>query len=404
MDRLVGRIRPYPWGSRTAIAAVQGRPVPSDGPEAELWFGTHPNAPSAVVRDGQEYDLADVLAGAPAELLGTDGPDGYGTRLPFLLKLLAAEEPLSLQAHPDAAQARAGYDAEEAAGVPRDAPRRNYPDPHHKPELLCAVSEFDALCGFRPPDASADLLSALDAPLLAPVLADLRGAPAGAALRAAVTGLLTAPAEQAGQLLDEVLAGCRRLVAAGTDRPEYPRALELGERYPGDLGIVVALLLNLVRLRPDEAIFLPAGNLHGYLRGVGVEVMAASDNVLRGGFTGKHVDVPELLRVLRFEPTTAPVVAPVPVADGVVMWPTPVPEFELRRARVGGAVPDITLEARGPRILFCLSGQVDADDGVGSVRLAAGEAAFVPAGRTRVGLSGHGDVYQATTAGAPATG
>jgi mannose-6-phosphate isomerase len=368
MRLLDSPIRGYAWGSHTAIATLQGRPTPAPGPEAELWLGAHPSAPSVLADSGQRLDEALAAAGGP--------------RLPFLLKVLAAAQPLSLQAHPDAAQAAAGFAAEDAAGMPRDAPSRTYVDPHHKPELLVAVEEFDALCGFRSPEESATALEALDVPELAPIVASLRLPDPADALRSAVSAILLHP-EPA------------RLVAAVADRPGLVG--ELAARYPGDPGVVLALLLNRVRLAPTEAVFMPAGNLHAYLRGVGVEVMAASDNVIRGGLTPKPVNVKELLRILRFEVLDDPVVRPVGVPDcpAVVTWPVPVRDFALYRAGAVDGGDPVPLPGRGPRVVLCLRGSVTVDDGAGSVRLTGGRAAFAAAGTGPVVVTGTGEVYQA---------
>jgi mannose-6-phosphate isomerase len=304
--------------------------------------------------------LAELIAAAPEQVLGPAVVARFGARLPFLMKLLAADAPLSLQAHPDAGQAAAGFAAEEAAGVPRGAPERRYADPYHKPELLVAVSEFRALCGFREPAATAELLAGLKAPALDPVV----GALGEGDLAGAVGWLLTHP--EPAELVTQVVggAGASRLVG------------ELAAAYPGDVGVVVALLLNQVTLRPGEAIFMPAGNLHAYLRGTGVEIMAASDNVLRGGLTPKHVDVPELLRVLRFAPLAEPVRRPERVGPGVVTWRVPVAELALYRVRLDAAVRRVEVPVAGPRAVLCLAGEVEVDDGVARVTLRAGDAAF----------------------------
>ena len=363
MEVLHGRIRPYAWGSRSFLASFTGRPVPSPGPEAELWLGTHPGDPSTV----GSVCLRDIVV------------------LPYLLKVLAAAEPLSLQAHPDAAQARAGY----AAGDP------SYVDPHHKPELLVALCDgFEALCGFREPSASASVLSSVD--VLSDVVSILDGpGPAGPRLRAAVTTLLSWPPGSRASLVASV--------AGLTD---------LASRYPGDVGVVVSLLLNQVTLRPGEALYMPAGNLHSYLSGVGVEIMAASDNVLRGGLTPKRVDVDGLLRVLRFEVLDDPVVRPVPVSPGVVTWPVPVSDFALFRARVGptagarvsgmaaAGAGAAEVVAVGPRIALCTGGEVGVADDHGAVRLRRGESAFSAAERPLT-VSGAGEVFVAAP-GSPA--
>ncbi|BCJ37438.1 mannose-6-phosphate isomerase, class I [Actinocatenispora thailandica] len=388
MRALTGRIQPYAWGSRAAIAAIQGRPVPSGTPEAELWLGAHPAAPSTV-DDGRS--LVDVIADDP---VGTLGPARRFERLPFLLKLLAADQPLSLQVHPNSDQARAGFDAESAAGVPLTAPERNYKDPYHKPEMIVALTDFDALCGFAPPQRSAELLAGLAVPALEPVVSALRSDEAADGLRAAVAALLAVPVRT---VEEAVRAASGRTGAA----PGYRLMVELARRHPGDPGVLVAVLLNQVRLRPGQALYAPAGCLHAYLAGVGVELMAASDNVLRGGLTPKHVDVPELLRLLRYEPAPPPIADPVPVAGGLDSYPQLLPgvaEFALSVARVGGPHRRVELAADGPRVLFCVSGRVLADDGAAELSLGPGEAAFVAADRRTVQLSGYGEVFQATTA------
>jgi mannose-6-phosphate isomerase len=384
VELLDNPIRGYAWGSRTAIAGIQGRPAPTGQPEAELWIGAHPLVPSAV----GGVPLTRVIAGDPAGVLGADTVARFGERLPFLLKVLAAAEPLSLQAHPTNEQAAAGFAAEEAAGKPREAADRNYKDPHHKPELLVAVEPFEALCGFRAPSATANLLAGLDVVELAPTIAALRGAEPGAALRDAVTGLMELGEAERKALVEEV-------VTAARGRSGYELAVSLGERYPGDVGVVVALLLNHVRLEPGEAVWMPAGNLHAYLHGTGVELMAASDNVLRGGLTPKHVDVPELLRVLRFEVLADPVVPAREVAPGVLTWPAPVDDFALHQVDLAGG--QVRLPGHGPRVVLCLRGEVRVDDGAGELVLTGGQAAFGTAGRTAT-VTGMGQIYQATTA------
>jgi mannose-6-phosphate isomerase len=374
VELLDSPIRKYAWGSHTAIATLQGRPAPTADPEAELWVGAHPASPSRFALSGGA--LSDAIEDEPDVLLGPASVERFGARLPFLLKVLAAAEPLSLQAHPDLEQARAGY----AADLERPETERNYVDAWHKPELLVAVSEFDALCGFRDPAESAAALAALGVPRLKPVVDALRQLDAPTALHDGVHTLLANPPDVA-----EVVSASegRGLVA------------ELARAYPGDVGVILALLLNRVRLRPDEAVFMPAGNLHSYLRGVGVEVMAASDNVLRGGLTPKRIDVPQLLGVLRFDVLSEPILRPTALGPGLVTWPVPVDDFVLHRARVGGDTPAVTLPGSGPRVALCLRGHVRVDDGVSPVVLTGGQAAFAPAGRVELAVSGDGELYQA---------
>ncbi|MFJ6195307.1 mannose-6-phosphate isomerase, class I [Micromonospora sp. NPDC092111] len=383
MELLYGPIRDYAWGSRSAIAELQGRPVPSAGPEAELWLGAHPGGPATVDRDGDRVSLTDLLVAEPDGWLGDRLVARFGPRLPFLLKVLAADAPLSLQAHPDAGQARAGY----AVDAARTGGPRNYVDPYHKPELLVALTSFDALCGFRDPVVSAAALAGLGVPALEPVVAALRTGPAG--LRTAVKTLLSWPDADRVGLVDAVRA-------AGVAGPDAELARALAVSYPGDPGVLVALLLHHVRLAPGEAIWMPAGNLHAYLRGTGVEIMAASDNVLRGGLTPKHVDVDELLRVLRFEVLVDPVVAARPVAPGVRCWPVPVDDFALHRVTVDATVPVVRLSLPGPRVVLCTGGRVSVDDGTGLVPLDRGQAAVGAAVVAPLTFSGAGEAFVAT--------
>ncbi|HZE41540.1 MAG TPA: mannose-6-phosphate isomerase, class I [Stackebrandtia sp.] len=397
MELLTGAIRPYAWGSRTAIAALQGRKMPSDTPEAELWLGAHP-ADSSTLEDGRS--LEDAIAADPSTMLGEESLGRFGPRLPYLLKVLAAEQPLSLQAHPDLAQAAEGFERENAAGVPLGSPERNYVDASHKPELLCAVSDFEALCGFRDPRVAADVIERLDVRGLDSIVAVLRQDDPGQGLREAVTTLLTLPAGHRDDLVGQAVNAAARL-ADIDDGDDYAMVVDLGKRYPGDAGCVVALLLHHVHLRPGEAIYMPAGNLHAYLNGVGVELMAASDNVLRGGLTRKHIDVPELLRVLRFEVLDDPRVAAVEDAPGVAEWPVPIDEFRLSRVTLDGGSHQRQLPVNGPTVVLCWTGQVHLDDGVAPVTLRPGQAAFVAAAAGTLYVSGFGEIYRAGLGLAP---
>ncbi len=402
MRLLTSPIRNYAWGSRTAIADLQGRPVPSPEPEAEVWMGAHPSAPSIINdRDGP-VGLDRAIADDPARLLG-DAAGRFGVRLPYLVKVLAAAEPLSVQVHPNAAQAAAGFAAEDAAGLARDAPTRNYVDPHHKPELLVALGRFDALCGFRSPDESAQHLESLGVPALASVIAALRAGPVSDRLRRAVETLLAWPAADLPDLVSAVIrSGC----ATPPDHPSHDvhqLAALLGERYPGDPGVLVASLLNLVRLGPDEAVFMPPGHLHAYLRGFGVEVMAASDNVLRAGLTPKRVDVAELLRLVRFEVLADPVVKPEPMGANVLGWPTPAEEFTVVKAQSCGDGSFVRIPGGGPRVVLCVAGVARLRSGRAELAVDRGGSVFVPAADPEVELSGDAVVFQ-TRPGVSAAG
>jgi mannose-6-phosphate isomerase len=342
---------------------------------------------------GARRSLTAVVEADPVGTLGGDVVRGYGPRLPFLFKLLAADRPLSLQAHPGPVHAREGFAAEQTAGISPDAPHRNYVDPNHKPELLVAVTEFHALCGFRPLADAVRLLRRLELPELKTTLESLTLPRPDQALREAMVSLFDIPDEQRPLLVARVREASLPL----TPEPEYQLAVELADRYPHDIGVVVSFLLNRVTLLPGEAIYMPAGNLHAYLAGVGLEVMASSDNVLRGGLTGKHVDVPELLRVLRYEELPEPRLMSVRAGDGVVWWPAPVADFRLARATVVDQAVRLPLPGRpSPRVVFCLTGSVRVSAAAEELKLAGGEAVFVPAGIDEITLTGSGEVYQAS--------
>ncbi|MEU6605172.1 mannose-6-phosphate isomerase, class I [Streptomyces shenzhenensis] len=380
MDRLDNTIRPYAWGSATAIPKLLGV-EPTGEPQAEMWMGAHPGAPSRTARG----TLVDVIDADPKRELGPEAVTKFGPHLPFLLKILAAGAPLSLQVHPDLAQARHGYADEERRGIPVDAPHRNYRDANHKPELICALTEFDGLCGFRDPLRAADLLDGLGVDSLKPYVDLLHAHPEDAALREVLTAILTADRDEMAHTVAQAATACARL---GGDHAPYAG---IAHHYPGDPGVIAAMLLNHVRLQPGEALFLGAGIPHAYLSGLGVEIMANSDNVLRCGLTPKHVDVPELLRIVRFEPGDPGVLRPEASPDGEEVYETPIDEFRLSRyvLPAGGIARDLTLPT--PQILLCTAGSVRA----GEHELTPGRSVFVPAAE-KAEVSGTGTLFRAT--------
>lgn len=380
MDRLDNTIRPYAWGSPTAIPRLLGT-EPTGEPQAEMWMGAHAGAPSRTGRG----TLAEVIDAAPEKELGPESVARFGPRLPFLLKLLAAGSPLSLQVHPDLDQAKDGYADEERRGVPVTAPHRNYRDANHKPELVCALTEFDGLCGFREPLRAAGLLEGLGVDSLKPYVDLLHAHPEEAALREVLTAILTADPEEMARTVAETAAACDRL---GGDYAPYAG---IAHHYPGDPGVVAAMLLNHVRLQPGEALFLGAGVPHAYLDGLAVEIMANSDNVLRCGLTPKHVDVPELLRIVRFEARDPGVLRPEAGPDGEEVYETPIDEFRLSRYVLpeAGTAHDLTLTT--PQILLCTAGSVRA----GEHELSPGASVFVPAGE-KAEVTGTGTLFRAT--------
>ncbi|MCU1655738.1 MAG: Mannose-6-phosphate isomerase, type 1, partial [Pseudonocardiales bacterium] len=430
---LDGVARNYAWGSPTAIPGLLG--IEPDGrPVAELWFGAHPDDPSPAADHAS--DLEALIAADPVGLLGAATVDRFGPRLPFLLKILAADRALSIQVHPNLEQAQAGFAAEQARGIPQDSPERNYRDPNHKPELLCALTPFEALCGFRPVADTLRLLDELDIPELA-VLRDLLSGPDG--LRAAFTHVLALP--DPALLVAEVT---RRAAAipAESEWAGTARAVAIANAdFPGDVGAVLALLLNYIRLEPAEAIYLDAGNVHAYLRGTGIEVMANSDNVLRCGLTPKHVDVAELLKVTDFTPLTEPRRLVQDSGSGR-MYETLVPDFSLSTLDLDDAhdtddtddtddahdahdahaehdahhahhaqraqhaehaehaehadIGRRVVGSHGPHIVLCLDGHARVEALGASVELTPGHAAFVAARESAFTVHGTGGVALAT--------
>lgn len=400
MNLLRGAIRTYAWGSRTAIAEFTGRPTPTPHPEAELWLGAHPADPAYLETGGGAESLLEVVAADPIGQLGAASVAEFGDQLPFLLKVLAADEPLSLQAHPSAQQAADGFAREEAAGVPLNSPIRNYRDRNHKPELVVALDRFEALAGFRDPGDTVYLFRALDVEALTPYVNLLAGQSDADGLRALFTTWITLPQPSLDVLVPAVLDGAVRYLSSDDARfvGEARTLLELGERYPADAGVLASLLLNRLTLEPGEGIYLPAGNLHAYLRGLAVEVMANSDNVLRGGLTPKHVDVPELLRVLDFSPASEAHLHVETVTDGAqTRYRTPAREFALSRFDLADGEPT-QVGIKGPRILLCTQGDVTLDGSGTGLKVRAGQSVWVPADGGSVTLTGRSDarVFMAT--------
>jgi mannose-6-phosphate isomerase len=364
--RMVNPVMGYAWGSHDALAALQGRPATGVA-EAELWMGAHPQAPSQLeLDDGSAQRLDALIAADPVGVLGQQCVAQFGPRLPFLLKVLAAEQPLSLQVHPGDEQARRGFAAEEAAGVDRMAPDRNYRDPFGKPELLVALTDFHVLQGFRPADEAAATLSALPVDGLGSLIEALQG---GTPTGEVFLRLIEWPIGDCARLVAEVSAGSGALAADGVG----PLIARLAVTYPADPGVVGVLLLNYLTLHPLEGLYVRPGQIHAYLHGTGIEVLGGSDNVIRGGLTPKHVSAEQLRAILSVDAAAPAVVAAVASTDGSQTWPTPQPEFELRRQQIGAMQH---LVPGGPAVLLCLEGKLEIGDRDGSVTLGPGESAF----------------------------
>jgi mannose-6-phosphate isomerase len=398
--RLINPVQEYAWGSTTAIPGLLGLANPEGRPQAELWMGAHPRGPSLVEMEGRRISLAELIASDPEAVLGSETAARFGAGLPFLFKVLAAAEPLSIQAHPNKEQARDGFSRENEEGIPLDAFQRSYRDAFHKPEILCALTPFWALKGFRPAAEILDLCAGLGPVGLEGELELLRTS-GDAGLKPFFAALMSLPAGRRERACAEAAARCKEpsLRADPSARAEWTWIARLHDLYPEDSGILSPLYLNLVRLAPGEAVFLPAGELHAYLEGTGIELMANSDNVLRGGLTPKHVDVPELLRILRFAPASAARQERRPGGPGETVYLSPAREFRLSRLTLpppGGA----GYQTGGPRsaeILLCTRGKafIRAQGATDGLLIRQGESVLIAADLPDYTLRGEADFYKA---------
>jgi mannose-6-phosphate isomerase len=379
--RLENPVQRYPWGSADGITKALGIANPGGGPLAELWMGAHPSAPSKAMVDGAEVGLDELIARSPRETLGDAVVKELGRSLPFLFKVLSAGTPLSIQAHPSKKKAQLGFERENRAGIPVDAAERNYRDPNHKPEMAIALTRFEFICGFRP---VAEIIENMR--LVAPgefesALERLERDPGRIELSVFFYGLMSADERTHARLL----ANASELIAAGLDSGKVPGgraesfrwALRIMEIFPGDIGAILPLVLNHVVLEPGQAAFIAPGELHAHLTGTCLEIMANSDNVIRGALTKKFVDLPELASVLSFNPERVQPVRPSAIAPFEEAYPVFVPDFRISKISLGSG-DRYARSSYSPEILLCGSGSVDIScPGSEPLRLDRGEAAFV---------------------------
>lgn len=380
MLRLDNASRAYDWGSTTDIPRFVGS-EPGDLPLAEIWMGTHPLGASTVVGPDRTMALAEVAG-----------------ELPFMLKILAADRPLSLQVHPNEAMARAGFDAEEATGIPLDAVHRTYKDPHHKPEMAYALTTFDTLVGFRPTAEILRVLNGIDTALTQSLAEDLRAAPGFRGIVRLLERLLTEKVSAAE--IEQIVVCCRDLVDQGIDvKRAYVTAAEIADHYPDDIGVVISLTLNRLTLQPGEAAFLGTGIIHAHLRGMCLEVMAASDNVLRAGLTSKPLDPEGLVRCLDRGMSRLARVTPEPFGISTDVFSPDVREFALAVSQCSRAEPAGTLlPTSRQRIVLCTGGEVELVNAAGDrLELRRGDSVYAGADDGDLRVAGTGEVVQAYT-------
>lgn len=390
MERLEGRIQKSAWGDTTTLATLLGR-APTGEPQAELWMGSHERGPSQIVgADDKGETLDQLIARNQQRVLGLEVSDRFG-QLPYLFKVLAIARPLSIQVHPTLEQARVGFDRENQAGVAIDAPNRTYRDPNHKPEMVVALTRFEGLCGFRDLEATRELIAEMDvarsdtdevAEFVSRIGTDGKPSEVLADTVAWLLSLETDPARR-------IVTGLRRALEEMQTSPEFVGAanaiVRLAKSAPDDAGVAVGLLLNHVVLEPGEGFFMGAGNLHAYLHGVGVEVMANSDNVVRGGLTPKHVAIDELLQICSFEPEEAPLQA---CASTTHTYASPVDEFSLTRVEVDG--DPVVVDRSGPRIVLLTEGFATLTTSTDDDRVEQGAITFVGDDEGPLTITGHG--------------
>jgi mannose-6-phosphate isomerase len=392
---LKNTIQQYAWGSPRAIADLLGQKNPENKPLAELWMGAHPKASSLVEYEGQWVSLLDLIRQNPKDVLGKETAKNFGNKLPYLFKVLAAARPLSIQVHPNLHQARAGFQKENEQKIPLDAPHRNYRDDNHKPECLCALTQFWAISRFRPISDMLSYLKRVCAHELGPEIKDLKQQPNSDGLKQFYTALMTMDADRQNQVVAEALKQAQRFAH---NESVFYWMLKLGEEYPNDIGVLSPILLNLICLEPGQAIFLNAGELHAYLQGLGIELMANSDNVLRGGLTPKHIDVPELLRVLKFEDQKVTLLKPQASIAAELVYPSPAKEFELSVITLSKGTQYRSPVDRSVEILICTHGKATLTDQDSQIetQLQQGASALIPAAVERYAIRGEGVCYKAS--------
>lgn len=399
MERISGVEKNYAWGSDSLIQEAFGFGSLGE-PLAEVWFGAHHLSPSHLLQpDGTAEDdplsLEDWITANPEGTLGSAVVERFGPRLPYLVKFIAPKRPLSLQVHPAKSRAEVMFEAEELAGIALDAPERLYKDPNYKPEIIYALTKFEALAGFRVPRRIVEIFSDIDTELSTQIVSMLRSNPSPDGIRTVVDRLLsprTAP--NAAQVEATVSAMTDRLAAGVSPSVRVNRIVTgLSRLYPGDAGAVVAAMLNPVTLRPGEVLFIPPGGIHAYVSGLGIETMASSDNVLRAGLTEKHVDCQELLNSLDYVAAPPVRIAAEWVTDSTRVFYAPVDDFEFSITRLENA--EMPLPGHGGRIIICVEGTATLRDSqTAAMELISGQAVFVRADKTPVYARGKGVVAQ----------
>lgn len=390
---LKNTLQNYAWGSKTAMTELFGFANPNNEPQAELWMGAHPNACSSVLTADGEKRLDDLIADAPESVLGKDVAKRFG-RLPFLLKILSAGEPLSIQVHPNKTNAEAGFARENAQGIALTAPHRNYKDDNHKPELVYALTEYDALNGFREISEMIALFEAAAVPTLDSELNAFKQQANNTGLQTFFTAVMSLSGTKKSQAVNELLTAIQHPTSDKTTQTAFQLIADCAELYPDDIGLFAPLLLNIITLQPGEVMFLYAETPHAYLHGTGIEIMASSDNVLRSGLTPKHMDIPELVANVKCQPMPfAELTMPATGDKQHRVYPIPVDDFAFDVIACGNDAKP--LRVASAEIILCLNGETTLQQGEITLTLQRGESAFITADSGQYTLSGQGEAVRA---------
>ncbi|MDR3238383.1 MAG: mannose-6-phosphate isomerase, class I [Spirochaetia bacterium] len=382
--RLKNNVQEYPWGSKTMMAGLADNK--DDKIQAELWIGAHPKSPSIIAETGTPLD--EFIEKNPGLILGKDAGK-FENKLPFLMKLIAVGSPLSVQVHPNKEQAAAGFARENAALLPIDSPQRNYRDPNHKPETICALSEFTLLCGFRKPGEIYDLFKMLLLRSLRDEIELLKKRD----IRGFFQNLINSDKSRQKLIVSDFTASASSRI--GLQSEAFPLCMELLSANKDDITALMPLMLNIIKLESGEALNIPSGRLHTYISGLGIELMANSDNVIRGGLTSKHVDIPELMNITVFEPSAMVPFRPETKQDGLAVYETSAEEFTLSEVKTADNIFNAKKE-HGLEILFCTGGVSTIDFGGAKDEIKQGDSLLIPASSAGYSLSGNGRIFIAS--------
>lgn len=387
-------IQNYAWGSKSFIPELTGEFAPENVPQAELWMGAHPKAPSLVWHNGEWAPLPRLIREDPEGILGKSTAKKFSNSLPFLFKVLAAEKPLSIQAHPNRDQARHGFSRENSQGIPLNAPHRNYKDDNHKPEIICALTPFWALIGFREMEKIVALANRLRTSSFRDRVMDSRGQTNHESLRRLFTGLVTMDRDDQRRMVAEVVESCEEY--AGADKA-FDWTVELNRVYPGDTGVLSPLIMEIVRLEPGEALYISSGQLHSYLEGAGIELMANSDNVLRGGLTPKNIDISELLEILDFSANDRRLLNPEVGVNNEKLYRSPAEEFVLSAISLDEGAVFVSPNERSVEIMICTEGKarINDSDRREDLSLSKGTSIIIPASTGSYKIEGKCALYKA---------